>query len=195
MLRTAIAAALGLALLAVPGLAQAQLELKPAIGLTVTSVSKDPVNGKVTGQVGYQLGATVLFGEALYFEGGLFYAKKSLAVTDISTSTKFEPGITGLRIPVMVGYHIIGAPKDFLSLRIFGGGSAFLVTSVNADAGTKADFTSPTYGVFAGAGVDVLFLFADLQYEWSLSKLSKITAADVGQSRSFYANAGVKIVF
>jgi hypothetical protein len=195
MLRHAVAATLGLALLAVPGLAQAQLELKPAIGLTVTSVSKDPANGKVTGQVGYQLGATVLFGESLYVEGGLFYAKKSLAFTETSTNAKFDTGITGLRIPVMVGYHLLGAPKDFFSLRVFGGGAAFMVTSVTAEGFNKSDFKSPTYGVFAGAGVDVLFLFADLKYEWSLSDFSNVSTLDFGQSRSFYANAGAKFVF
>jgi hypothetical protein len=195
MLRSAFAAALGLALLATPGLAQAQLELKPAVGLTYTSLSKNPVSGRYSAQVGYQLGATVLFGEALYVEGGLFYARKNLAFTETSTHNRFDTGVSGLRIPVMVGIHILGAPREFLALRVFGGGSAFIVTDVTADGYTKSDFTSPTYGLFAGAGVDVGFLFVDVKYEWSLTDYSSHSTVDVGQSRSLYANAGVKIAF
>ncbi len=195
MLRSALAAALGLALLAMPGLAQAQIELKPAIGLTYTSLSKNPVSGRYSAQVGYQLGATVLYGETLYLEGGLFYARKNLAFTETSTTTQYDTGIAGLRIPVMVGFHLFGAPQEIFALRAFGGGSAFIVTDVSAPGLTKSNFSSPTWGLFAGAGVDIYFLFVDLKYEWSLTDHSSLSTLDVGQSRSFYANAGVKIIF
>ena len=195
MLRTALAAALALALLVMPGLAQAQLELKPALGLTYTSLSKNPVSGTYSAQVGYQFGLTVLYGETLYVEGGLLYARKNLGFTETSSHAKFDTGVSGLRIPAMVGFHILGAPKDFFALRVFGGGAAFIVADVTAPGLTKSNFTSPTWGVFAGAGVDVAFLFVDLAYEWSLTDYSSLSTVDVGKSRSLYANAGVKIVF
>jgi hypothetical protein len=195
MLRTSLAAALGLALLAAPGQAQAQLELKPAIGLTYTSLSKNPISGRYSAQVGYQLGASLLYGETLYVEGGLFYSRKNLGFTETSTTRQYDTGISGLRIPVMVGLHLIGAPRELFALRVFGGGSAFIVTDVTAPGYTKSDFTSPTYGLFAGAGADLYFLFVDLQYEWSLTNYSHVSTIDVGRSRSFFANAGVKFVF
>jgi hypothetical protein len=40
-------------------------------------------------------------------------------------------------------------------------------------------------------GVDVLFLFADLKYEWSLTDMGK--TLDVGQSRSFFLDVGVRL--
>ncbi len=196
MLRRALLTTLSLALLAAPTLGQALLELKPALGITFTNVSRDPAGGSANGQVGYQLGGSALIGERLYFEGGLFLAKKSVEFTSTATSSrKFETGLTGLRIPVMVGYHLLGHPSEFLSLRVFGGGSLFMVTNVKAPGLTKADFTSPTYGLFAGVGLDLMMFFADLQYEWSLSNYSHLAALDVGQSRSLYLNAGVKFVF
>lgn len=191
--RTTTTAALLLGLTLLPGAAQA-LELKPAIGLTYSDVSKDPVTGSAKAKAGWQVGGTVLLGDGLYFEGGVFYAKKSTDITSISGSTTVEvTGLTGLRIPAMVGFHLIGSPSDFLAVRAFGGGSAFIVTSVDATGASKSDFESPTYGVFAGAGVDVAFLFADLKYEWSLTDVSKLSTIDVGSSRAIYLNVGLKL--
>jgi hypothetical protein len=182
---------LALLLGAVPASA---LELKPAIGITFTDVSKDPANGSASGKAGWQLGGTVLFGEKLYFEAGAFYAQKSTDITSSTPSGAIDfNSITGVRIPAMVGFHLIGEPKEPFALRIFGGGSAFIVTSVNASGLTTSDFESPTWGAFAGAGVDFLFLFLDLKYEWSLTDVSRLSTIDVGSARSLYANVGVKI--
>lgn len=175
-----------------PGLAAAQLELKPALGVSFSDVSKDPQSGQAKGKVGWQVGGTALLGERLYLEGGLFYARKSTEITQTSQSVDVN-GITGLRVPVAVGYHLIGSPGAPLALRAFGGGSVFLVTAVDATGLAKSDFESPTYGVFAGVGVDVLFLFADLKYEWSLTDVTKLSTVDVGASRSLYLNVGLKV--
>jgi hypothetical protein len=195
MLRSALLAATVLALL--PLQAQAQLELKPAVGMTLTSLSKNPAGATSSAQVGYQVGASVLFGRSLYAEGGLFYARKSTEFTIASgvPAPKISTDITGLRIPVMVGYHLIGGPTEFFALRAFGGAAAFMVTDVTVPGLTKKDFSSPTYGVFAGAGVDVLFLFADLKYEWSLTDTSKLSSVGIGQARSLFVNVGAKFNF
>ena len=60
---------------------------------------------------------------------------------------------------------------------------------------TSSRRASPTFGVFAGAGVDIAIVFVDLKYEWSLTDVSKVTDFDLGKSRSFYASAGVRIPF
>ena len=185
-------AALLLALALLPGSASA-FELKPALGLTFTDVATDPVTGTATGKAGWQLGGTVLLGEKLYFEGGVFYSQKSADITSTTPSGSIDfTSITGLRIPAMVGFHLIGEPTGSFALRAFGGASAFLVTAVNVTGLTKSDFESPTYGAFVGAGVDFLFLFGELQYEWSLTNLSKASTVDVGATRSLFFNVGVK---
>lgn len=90
---------------------------------------------------------------------------------------------------------VLGDQKDQFALRVFGGGSAFIVTSVNAPGASKDDFTSPTWGVFAGAGLDIFMFFLDIQYEWSLSDVSSLSTLDIGKSRSFIANAGIRLAF
>jgi hypothetical protein len=189
-----IAVVLFLAML-VAGQAFGQAELKPGIGITFSDVSKNPVNGEVTGQLGWQLGGSILIGQKFYFEGGVFYATKSTSFTQTNAKLEFTNDINGLRIPVALGYHLIGEQAGQFSLRIFGGGSAFIVTSVSAPGASKDDFTSPTWGVFAGAGLDILIFFVDLQYEWSLSDVSSLNSVDIGKSRSFFANAGLRLPF
>ena len=191
---TRLPASLLLAAALLPAAAGAQVALKPAVGGSFSDVARDPATGSAKGKVGWQVGGTVLLGETLYVEGGAFYARKITDITATSGADTIDfKGISGVRIPVMVGYHLIGGEKAPLGLRLFGGGSAFVVTSVDAVGLTKADVKSPTYGVFAGAGVDVLFLFADLKYEWSLTDLSKVSTVDVGATRSLLLNVGVKL--
>ncbi len=192
MTRLATAALLA-ALVAIPGEARAQLLLKPAVGVSLTDFSKDPQSGQAKGRIGWQAGGTVLAGERLYLEGGVFYARRSTDITATSGQTVDVSGITGLRIPVAVGYHLIGDSRSGLALRGFGGASAFIVTSVSATGMSKSDFSSPTYGVFAGLGVDFLFLFAEAKYEWSLTDTSKLSTVDVGASRALFLNAGVRL--
>jgi hypothetical protein len=98
---------------------------------------------------------------------------------------------------VTVGYHLLGNEESLASLRILGGASAFFVTNVDADEGDpdKSDFKSPSWGLYAGAGLDIWILFLDVKYEWSLTDVSSITDFDVGKYRSFYANLGVRVRF
>jgi hypothetical protein len=185
-------ASLLLALL-LPGLAGA-LELKPAIGLTFTDVTKDPVSGTASAKAGWQIGGTVLMGERLYFEAGAFYAEKGADVTSTVPGSTYQlDAIKGVRIPAMVGLSLLGGQEGALGLRAFGGGSAFIVTAVNATGLSTSDFESPTYGVFLGAGVDFLMLFADLKYEWGLTDVSSLSTIDIGSSRSIYLNVGIRL--
>jgi len=192
MSRIAPAVVACLAFLLFPGQSRAQLELKPAIGITFTDVSQDPAGGEAQGKVGWQLGGTVAYGKKLYLEGGAFYAVKSTEFTSATASPDLTTNVSGIRIPVAIGYHLLGSEKSPFGLRLFGGGAAFIVTSVDAPGLTKDDFESPTYGVFAGAGLDIAFVFVELSYEWSLTDVSSVSTLDVGQSRSLYASAGVR---
>jgi hypothetical protein len=181
--------------LLVAGEARAQAELKPAIGITFSDVSKTPVNGQVTSRAGWEIGGSILIGQNFYFEAGFFYATKSLAFTVTSTKNEFTNDINGFRIPVALGLHLLGDEKGPFALRVFGGGSAFIITAVSAPGASKDDFNSPAWSIFAGAGLDIFMFFVDVQYEWSLTDVSKLSTVDIGQSRSFIANAGIRLPF
>lgn len=176
-----------------PGLAGA-FELKPAVGLTYTDITKDPATGTSSAKPGWQVGATLITGERLYLEAGAFYATKGIDATSTAPSNPFDiTGVSGFRIPAMVGLRLLGGEPGALDIRAFGGASAFIVTSVEATGLSKSDFESPTYGAFLGAGVDFLMLFADLQYEWGLTDVSELSTIDIGSSRSLFLNVGLRL--
>lgn len=173
--------------------ATAQLAIKPALGINLTDFSKDPSTGKYKSQVGYQLGGTVAIGKKVYIEPGFFWVKKSTDyVTENSNQDDIKYDISGIRIPVSVGANLIGNEKSLIGLRIFGGGSAFLLTSVkDLD---KDDFKSASWGVFAGAGLDITIVFVEVSHEWSLTNIQKdVSQIDIGKSRSLFIHAGVRI--
>jgi len=173
----------------------AQTTIKPGIGLNFTDFSKDPASSEFKAKVGYQVGGTVAFGKKFYIEPGLFYVGKSTEFTTSSSTTpeKQDFKISGLRVPVAVGLNIIGNEKTTVSLRGFGGLSGFFVTSVSDDI-DKDEINKSNFGVFAGAGVDFWKLYMDLSYEWSLTNVQKdVSAIDIGNSRSLFITAGIRL--
>lgn len=173
----------------------AQTTIKPGVGLNFTDFSKDPAGGEFKSKVGYQIGGSVAFGKKFYIEPGLFYIGKSTEFnytgSNIPTTSDFK--INGLRIPVAVGLNVIGNEKTMISLRGFGGLSGFFVTSVSDDV-NKDDINKSNFGVFAGAGLDFWKLYLDLSYEWSLTNVQKdVSAIDIGNSRSLFITAGIRI--
>jgi len=170
-----------------------QMEIKPAIGINFTGFSQNPENLTTSAQLGWQLGGTVSFGDKLYGEGGLFWTYKANDISETDTNITFSTSLSGVRIPVMVGYHFLGSESSLIGLRVFGGASMTIISNVDAEDLSKDDFTSPNYGVFLGAGVDFSLFFLDLKYEWSLSDVSSISSFDVGQARTLFINAGVRL--
>ena len=171
----------------------AQIEIKPAIGINFTGFSQDPENATTSSQLGWQLGGTVSFGDKLYGEGGIFWTYKSNEISENDTNFTFSTSQSGIRIPAMVGYHLLGSGGGLVGLRAFGGASVYIVTKVDALDLTKEDFNTASWGVFLGAGVDISMFFVDLKYEWSLTDVSSVTSFDVGKSRSLFVNAGIRL--
>jgi len=170
---------------------RAQTTIKPTIGLNLTDFSSNK-DGDAKGKVGYQIGGSVAFGKKFYIEPGIFYVGKSTKFSDVNTSiATYDANIKGIRIPVAVGINLLGDAASDLSLRLFGGPSAFFVTST--DNINKDQINTTHWGLFAGAGIDFWKVFLDLSYEWSLTNIQKdISQIEYGKSRSLYVNAGFR---
>ena len=175
------------------GNSYAQLEIKPAIGINATNFSEDPANGETSANVGWQLGGTISFGDKLYGEGGIFWTYKSNEYKSEDETIKFNTEMSGIHIPVMVGYHLLGKGAGFFGLRAFGGASVLILTQVDALELTKDDFNKASWGVFLGAGLDVSILFLDVKYEWSLTDVSSVTSFNVGKAKTLFVTAGVRL--
>jgi len=173
---------------------QAQTTIKPGAGINISNFSKDPANGEVSGKTGWQLGGTVAFGKKFYFEPGLFYVGRSTEfVTTGSSAQNVTLDLKGFRIPVGVGINVLGNEKTLVSLRGFGGASAFFITSKSGVPAT-VDIKSTDFGLYAGAGLDFWKLFIDASYEWSVTNIQEnVNQIDIGQARNFWLTAGLRI--
>jgi len=172
----------------------AQIAIKPSIGVNFTDWSKDQTSGEFQSRVGYQVGGTVAIGKKIYFEPGIFYVQKTTEfVSTVGGANDAEYKLKGWRIPAAVGINLLGSQGGFLNVRGFGGVSVFLLK--NADGSSRInseDFKDASWAVFAGAGASISMFFADLQYEWSLTDISK-SSIDVGKTNTIFINAGIRI--
>ena len=115
----------------------------------------------------------------------------------ISNSLDFDTDINAMRIPVFVGYQIIGGDKEnIFGLRIFGGPTGSWVTSVKANDNDldKEDFNSFLWGADLGVGVDLWLFFIDAGYEWGLNQVFK-NDPNEAKTRMWWSNVGVRIRF
>jgi Outer membrane protein beta-barrel domain len=182
-------------LLCLGNFAFGQWSLKPTVGVNITDASQDTETHEAKGKVGWQFGASALIGRKFYVEPGVFFQQQSLDfISSVDPELDLEHTASGFRVPVSVGYHLLGGEDTDLNIRIFGGGSGFFVTKTTGNI-EKEDVPSPQWGVYAGAGVDFWLMFIDLKYQWSLTDITSVTQFDVGQTRSFFANIGFRFRF
>ena len=175
---------------------QAQFEIKPTIGFNFSKLSTEPEGFDQSARVGYQLGGSIQFGKKLYFEPGIFWVNMSseLVHADIK-DLNYKTDISGMKIPVFIGYQIIGGDdENILGLRVFGGPSMSWITSVKGDGDKleKDDFNSLLWGVDAGVGVDVWLLFLDVGYEWGLTKVFKGEGVNDVKNNTIWINLGMR---
>lgn len=178
--------------------AVAQMVIKPAIGMNFTTLSDDPLVYTSTGRFGWQLGGTVTFGERFYLEPGIFWMKNNWDLQEIGsvTDTKFKNDISSLRIPVYLGWNVVGSGSDDRNFHIFGGPAAMIVTKVNTQTTglTKDDFADYIWGMNVGAGLSISKIFIDAGYEWGLNNMYKDDQNEA-KSRGFWLNAGFRLKF
>jgi hypothetical protein len=171
----------------------AQSDLKATVGVNVSGYSSGPEGSQSSSRAGWQVGGTVTFGGNVYGEFGALYVSRSTEFTSSTSAENLTASVTGVRIPASLGVRFAAEPGNPISMHVFGGAAAFIVTTVDIKDLSKDDLAASTYGVFAGGGLDFGQFFADFSYEWSLTDASSTAKADVGKSRSLYLNVGYRI--
>ena len=177
-----------------------QIELKPAIGLTVAKFDSNPVfevnddSISTKAKAGYQFGASLAIGRKLYVEPGVYYTRltQDMNPTNIEKS-KFTYSASFVRIPVNFGFQFIGSTSSFAGLRIYLGPSMLIPVSIkeNDYPIVKDDVTGPQFDISVGAGLNVWLLFLDVSYGWGLTP-QYINDPIEAKMQSFYANLGFR---
>ena len=168
--------------------------IKPGVGLNFANVS-NVEDVTADGNTGWQVGASIAFGNKFYFEPGIFFQSKSadFESDNINDFNDFEAQFSGFRVPVAVGLNVLGNDDSTVALRIFGGGSGYFITDTSDDL-RDDDINKTQWGVFAGAGLDFWILFLDVSYEWSVTNLEdNISQVNLGKTNGLFATAGLRI--
>jgi len=173
------------------------IDIKPAFGFNASHLTTEHVDWKTQGRVGYQFGAGVLVGDKLYFEPGIYWTtvSKDIINKNDPNNEAFKNTINGIRIPVYIGYHILGSEETFADLRLFAGPAASFVTSVKNDHEdiSKDDFKNMMFDLDVGAGVDVWFLFLEWHYVFGLTPV--FNEGSDAKLQAFMGNLGIRIKF
>ena len=172
-----------------------QVELKALIGTNFASLSNPPSSTEFKAQAGYQFGAGVLIGDKFYVEPGIQFLRNSRVITeanieDIDFSQNF------VKIPVYAGYHLLGHESGPVALRVFAGPAVSLAGKIKKGEEhiSKDEIKNAHWMVDAGIGVDVLFLFLELNYEYAFTNYFEDESLDSKHS-AFIINAGIHIDF
>ena len=171
---------------------QAQFEIKGLIGTNFSSLTNPPEGYSFGAKAGYQFGAGVLIGDKFYVEPGVQFVRRTKTIT--SDTDQFDFGQNSVKIPVYAGYHILGHEKGPVALRLFAGPVVSIPGKITKgeDQIGKDDINNSVWMVDAGIGLDILFLFVELNYEHSFTKFFEYESFDSGQN-GFLINAGIHI--
>lgn len=185
--------------------AQAQLEIKPTVGINLSNVSSSPNGVKTSAKTGYQFGGSMMFGNRLYLSPGIYYYQQ---VTEFvidnpdgsTTAIVSDEKIAGVKIPVLLGLRLIDPSSDpLLNVRVFAGPSVLFNTKNKFSKGFGNDeirWKKNSWGGQVGAGVDLAFLFAEVGYEFGLSSTYEGDAASENfkdvKHNTFVFNVGLR---
>ena len=178
----------------------AQLELKPSIGINAARFDSNPTFENepdslvADGRVGFQIGASLAIGRKMYIEPGIYYNKMNQYFSPSNIEkNEFSYNTGYIRIPVNLGFQLIGKNTSLAGLRIFVGPSMFIPLSVkeNDYPLIKDDVKSPQFDFSAGAGLNIWLLFLDVSYGWGLTPQFKDDTIEA-KMQSFYANVGFR---
>jgi len=174
----------------------AQTQVKVAFGINSSALFPDNANLTKKAEIGWQMGGSWLMGDKLYVEPGIYYSNFTSTLQGTDTSSfDYTSKIDMFRVPVFIGYHIVGNASDsFFNLRVFGGPTASFVTKVaESNPFKKDDFSKVLWGVDAGIGINVWWIFVDIGYEWGLNKVYKHDIYGSAKSKAIWINAGIRI--
>ena len=202
--------------------ANAQLGFGIKGGFTMSKLSVNIGDYADAAQAGYQLGAFVRLGKKLHLQPEAYFTAKTGKLTfdytevdpnnpdgTISSSVEQQISLKTIDVPVLIGYQIAKLPT--IKIRIQAGPVASIVVNkkfnVQFDGVDQPDGSSPlveddfsnvNWAAQFGAGIDFLFLTADIRYELGLNNIYKApeTMPDdpTMKNNVFFISVGWKIL-
>lgn len=172
----------------------AQFEIKGLVGTNFSNLTKTESGVDISPNAGYQFGAGLLIGEKFYVEPGIQFVRNTKTFSDPTDEVTFYQNF--VKIPVYAGYHLLGHESGPVALRVFAGPAAMIAGSLKGgeDKISKDDIQNALFLADVGVGLDVLFLFVELNYEYAFNSYWTDEALDANHT-GFLINAGIHLDF
>jgi len=190
--------------------------------ITMSKLSTDIKDYDEALKAGYQLGAFVRLGKKLHLQPEMYFTAKTgkfefdytrinpndTSVT-ITSAVSQKMKLSTIDIPILVGLQIAKLPT--LKIRLQAGPVASIVVNKkfnvqfdgidqedDASPIIKDDFSNVNWAAQFGAGIDFLFLTADIRYELGLNNIYKApentTEDPTMKNNLFFVSVGWKIL-
>lgn len=175
-----------------------QIEIKGLGGINFANLSSVAEGTTIEASTGYQFGGGVLIGDKFYVEPGIQFVRHVRSISSDTDAFNFK--LNYLKIPVYAGYHLLGHESGPVALRIFGGPAVAVAGKIKEGEEhiTKDDISNANWLLDAGVGVDILFLFVELNYEYAFNDFftdGGVFGNPDSNHHGFYLNAGIHIDF
>ena len=151
-------------------------------GLSVSSILLSDSEAESAYSAGYALGASYRRGKYFYWEIGANFNGSVVGFEDVLKSEKTLE-FRQLNFPVTVGLNILGETSRVLGIRAFAGGVPGVITKVlsNPFELSISDFNEFQMGGRLGVGVDVLFLFVEIDYTYGFLDMLQDQGSNLSQ--------------
>jgi hypothetical protein len=153
----------------------------------------------LSGRPGYQLGASILYGDRFLIQSGLEYSMLSTKITNKNIDNEYidEIKLNVISIPIKLNIKIFNPKYDNnFNIRVFGGlyNKLSINTNHHKKSGISNDylnkFTNFMLNADVGMGLDIFFLFIDTGYQIGLTPAYNDGSSTTGNM--FYTNFGIK---
>lgn len=151
-------------------------------GLSVSSILLSDSEVESAYASGFSFGASYSRGKYFYWEVGANYNGSIVGFEDI-LETEETLEFRQLNFPVTVGLNILGYTRRVLGIRAFAGvvPGAIIDVLPNPFELSKDDFNEFQMGGRLGVGVDVLFLFVEVDYTYGFLDLLQDQDSNLSQ--------------
>ncbi|HMQ49306.1 MAG TPA: outer membrane beta-barrel protein [Saprospiraceae bacterium] len=171
-----------------------QTTFSPKAGINFSSFTEEFDDKNLEGNVGYQFGFDLRFGNQIYIAPGVHYFSTTSRVEEIGnidvSDEKINFDIQGIKIPVYVGGDLI--EDKGLGLRLFMGPSFSFIIDKDDDLIDFDDLIlqDNTWGLNAGLGLDIGVFNFELQREWGMTNVFNVDGIK-SRNNIIYLSAGL----
>lgn len=151
-------------------------------GLSLSSILLSDSDVESAYASGFSLGASYMRGKYFYWEIGVNYNGCIVGFEDVLQSEKTLE-YRQLNFPVTVGLNILGETRRVLGIRAFVGvvPGAIIDVQPNPFELSQDDFNEFQMGGRLGVGVDILFLFVEVDYTYGFLDLLQDQDSNLSQ--------------